>query len=219
MVPECTTEKIANQGVVNPVAFADGSCPDSPGSEYICTIPQTTTSGGTTTNIKRCYRAGAQDAAEVKAAIDKTAAAGAAAAAAAGAPAAGAPAPAKIVGFAYGVACSTKTGEAVPPGTIGNPTAGWDGFMTAIGCVPSKPDALVNSLIKYSSFAAGGIAFLLMLLASLQMITAEGNPESIKKAQEKFYSAIIGLLLIIFSVLLMQVIGVDILGLPGFGKQ
>lgn len=134
---------------------------------------------------------------------------------------------AKITGFAYGIPCATSlNGKTVDPGTIRPADAGgdsskdkYDGFMTAVGCVPSKPDALVNSLIKYASFAAGGIAFLLMILAALQMITAEGNPESIKKAQEKFYSAIIGLLLIIFSVLLMQVIGVDILGLPGFGKQ
>lgn len=91
------------------------------------------------------------------------------------------------------------------------------GIRTAIGCVPTEPKALVEGLLKYGTLAAGGVAFLIMLLAALQMITAEGNPEAIKGAQEKFYSAIIGLLLIIFSVLLMQVIGVDILGLPEFG--
>jgi hypothetical protein len=128
-------------------------------------------------------------------------------------------APAKKPGQAYGIACSTATGQTVPIGQIGSRANGWDGFMTAIGCVPSQPQALVNALIKYSSFAVGGVAFIIMVLASLQMITAEGNPEAVKKAQEKFYSAIIGLLLVIFSVLLMQVIGVDILGLPGFGKR
>lgn len=122
-------------------------------------------------------------------------------------------------GTSFGLPCIFATGVTADPTLAPNPANGYDGFMTAIGCIPSKPDTLVTATIKYASFAAGGIAFLLMLLASLQMITAEGNPESIKKAQEKFYSAIIGLLLIIFSVLLMQVIGVDILGLPGFGKQ
>lgn len=71
--------------------------------------------------------------------------------------------------------------------------------MTAIGCIPSQPQKLVEGLLKYGTFAAGGIAFLIMILAALQMITAEGNPESIKAGQEKFYSAIIGLLLIIFQ--------------------
>lgn len=92
-----------------------------------------------------------------------------------------------------------------------------NGIMTAIGCVPTEPLALVEGLLRYGTLAAGGIAFLLMILGALQMITAEGNPEAIKNGQERFYSAIIGLLLIIFSVLLMQVIGVDILGLPDLG--
>lgn len=122
-------------------------------------------------------------------------------------------------GTSFGLPCIFSTGITADPTLAPNPANGYDGFMTAIGCIPSKPQRLVEALIRYSSFAAGGIAFLLMILAALQMITAEGNPENIKHAQEKFYSAIIGLLLIIFSVLLMQVIGVDILGLPEFGPS
>lgn len=92
------------------------------------------------------------------------------------------------------------------------------GIMTAIGCIPTQPQKLVEGLLWYGTLASGGVAFILMLLAAITMITAEGNPNTIKTAQERFYSAIIGLLIIIFSVLLMQVIGVDILGLQGFGK-
>lgn len=91
------------------------------------------------------------------------------------------------------------------------------GIYTAIGCIPTQPQELVVGLLKFATLASGGIAFLLMLLGALGMITAEGNPEAIKHSQEMFYSAVIGLLLIVFSVLLMQVIGVDVLGLPGFG--
>lgn len=96
--------------------------------------------------------------------------------------------------------------------------AGKGGIYTAIGCIPTEPKALVEGLLKYGTIAAGAIAFILMLLGALGLITAEGNPEAIKHSQETFYSAIVGLLLIIFSVLLMQVIGVDILGLPEFGR-
>ena len=107
-----------------------------------------------------------------------------------------------------GSGCTSARGIPCPGG----------GIETAIGCVPTEPRALIEGILKFGTMAAGGVAFLIMLLAALEMITAEGNPQSIKGAQEKFYSAIIGLLLIIFSVLLMQVIGVDILDLPGFGK-
>ena len=116
----------------------------------------------------------------------------------------------------FGADCS-KPGSCTSAKAVPCPGGG-PGVMTAIGCVPTEPKALVEGLLKYGTLAAGGIAFIIMILAALQMITAEGNPESIKAGQEKFYSAIIGLLLIIFSVLLMQVIGVDILGLPEFGK-
>lgn len=110
--------------------------------------------------------------------------------------------------------CTGGSGQSCTPGSTDPNSKGPGGIRTAIGCVPTEPKALVEGLLKYGTLAAGGIAFLIMIIASLQMITAEGNPESIKGAQEKFYSAIIGLLLIIFAVLLMQVIGVDILGLP-----
>lgn len=109
-----------------------------------------------------------------------------------------------------GQQCSTSTGKII--------VTGGDGVLTAIGCVPTKPQILVESILRYGTLAAGGVAFLLMLLAAIQMITAEGNPNTIKTSQEKFYSAIIGLLLVIFSVLLMQVIGVDLLGLQGFSR-
>lgn len=115
-----------------------------------------------------------------------------------------------------GQRCYLDSGKPVPDGQT--PPNDSVGVLTAIGCVPSEPRTLVNNILRYGTFAAGGIAFLLMILAALQMITAEGNPNVIKTSQEKFYSAIIGLLLIIFSVLLMQVIGVDLLGLRGFGR-
>ena len=111
-----------------------------------------------------------------------------------------------------GLSCGIGTGE------LGKFTPETSGIMTAIGCIPTNPQKLVEGLLWYGSLAAGGVAFLIMLLAALQMITAEGNPESIKQAQERFYSAIIGLLVIIFAVLLLQVIGVDILNLPGFER-
>ncbi len=109
-----------------------------------------------------------------------------------------------------GLQCNIADGKKV--------SSGGDGVLTAIGCVPTKPQTLIERILRYGTLAAGGVAFLLMLLAAIQMITAEGNPNTIKTSQEKFYSAIIGLLLIIFSVLLMQVIGVDLLGLRGFER-
>lgn len=87
--------------------------------------------------------------------------------------------------------------------------------MTAIGCVPADPVLLINGFLRVSALASGGIALLLMVFGSLQMMTAAGNPETLKKGREQFTSAVIGLLFIIFSVLLLQIIGVNILDIEG----
>lgn len=93
------------------------------------------------------------------------------------------------------------------------------GVYTAIGCVPTQPQDFIPAVIKFVTLIAGGIALLLMAIGAIRMITSAGNAEALKAAQEQFTSAIIGLLFIIFSVLLLQIIGVDILNIPGFGKS
>ena len=48
-------------------------------------------------------------------------------------------------------------------------------------------------------------------------MTSQGNPEAVKAATEQLTSAIIGLLFIILSFVILEIIGVDILKIPGFG--
>lgn len=100
----------------------------------------------------------------------------------------------------------------------GTPDDAGDGILTALGCIPTQPQPLIKALLRFSAGAGGGIALLLMVFGSFRMMTSAGNPESVKKGQDQFSSAIIGLLFIIFSVLLLQIIGVDILNLPGFSR-
>lgn len=87
------------------------------------------------------------------------------------------------------------------------------GIATAIGCIPTNPADFINALFKFGLGIGGGIAFLLMVFGAIEMITSAGNPESLKAGQERFTNAIIGILFIVFSVLLLQIIGVDILSI------
>ncbi len=107
--------------------------------------------------------------------------------------------------------CSTSAGEFCDPPANTQ-------IKTAIGCIPTEPSALVGGLLRFAAGGAGGIALLLMIFGAFRMVTSAGNPESLKAGQEQFTAAVIGLLFIIFAVLLLQIIGVDILGLPGFTK-
>ena len=88
---------------------------------------------------------------------------------------------------------------------------------TALGCIPiGDPQAFVAWLLGWAIGIAGGIAFLLMIVASFQIITATGNPEKLQAGKELLGSALTGLLFIIFSIYLLRLIGVSILQIPGF---
>lgn len=100
--------------------------------------------------------------------------------------------------------------------SCGTPTE--PGISTAIGCIHTEPKAFVTDILKFAVGIGGGLAFLMMLLGTFQMITSAGNPDTLHAGRDRFTSAIIGLLFIIFSVLLLQIIGFDILRLPGFDK-
>lgn len=60
------------------------------------------------------------------------------------------------------------------------------------------------------------LAFMLVLFGALQMMMSAGNPEKLNEGKELVTAAVIGLLFIIFSVFLLRIIGVDILGIPKF---
>ena len=59
----------------------------------------------------------------------------------------------------------------------------------------------------------GGIAFLLIVFAGFQILTSSGDPTRLKAGQELLTSAITGLIMLIFSVYILRLIGVDILRL------
>ena len=88
---------------------------------------------------------------------------------------------------------------------------------TALGCIPTEPGALFGKFFSFGIGIAGGIAFLLILFGGFQILVSAGNPEQMAAGKELVSSAIAGLLLVIFSVFLLRIIGVDILGIPNFG--
>ncbi|MDP3955117.1 MAG: hypothetical protein Q8Q15_02010 [bacterium] len=89
---------------------------------------------------------------------------------------------------------------------------------TALGCVPiSNTNSFIAWLLKFAIGIGGGIAFILMLAGAFQIITSGGDPEKLKAGKELITSALMGLIMIIFSLFLLRLIGVQILQIPGFG--
>lgn len=91
-------------------------------------------------------------------------------------------------------------------------------LWTALGCIPTDKweEILKKYVFEMGIGIAGAIAFLYFLYGTFLILTSAGNPEKIEEGKQIMTSSLTGLLLIIFSVLLLKIIGVDILQLPGF---
>lgn len=93
------------------------------------------------------------------------------------------------------------------------------GVHTALGCFTGSLSTFISeNILKTGVSLAGGISLLCIIFAAFQMQTSRGNAEKIKKAQELLTNCITGLMVVIFSVLILKIIGVDILRIPGFGN-
>ena len=89
---------------------------------------------------------------------------------------------------------------------------------TAIGCIPvENTNEFMGFILRWAIGIGGGIVFLLIVYASFMIMSSSGDPERLKAGQELLSSSIQGLVLLIFSVFILNFIGVDILKLGDFG--
>lgn len=91
-------------------------------------------------------------------------------------------------------------------------------YPSAIGNIDTSPAGFVKAAFSLILGLAGGIAVLLIIIAGYQFMVSQGNPERIQAARERLISAIVGLLFIILSIVILQVIGVDLLAIPGLTR-
>ncbi|GEM_PF-2877610 len=89
---------------------------------------------------------------------------------------------------------------------------------TALGTIGLDLDEFVLSIFTYVLSIAGVAALLLIIYGGYNYMVSRGDPEKIKHAREIITAAIIGLLFIIFSFVILQVIAGDILQIPGFNE-
>jgi hypothetical protein len=87
---------------------------------------------------------------------------------------------------------------------------------TALGCMKVDPSGFTSQLLGFLAGIAGAISLVIMLIATIQIMSGGDNAESVKKGKELFTGAVTGLLFIIFSVTLLKIIAGDIINLPGF---
>lgn len=88
---------------------------------------------------------------------------------------------------------------------------------TALGCINVGGIEAFEAIINWAVGIGGGITFIIIILAALQITTAAGDPKRVKAGQELLTAALSGLLLIVFAVVLLNLLGVKILNLGSIG--
>jgi len=90
-------------------------------------------------------------------------------------------------------------------------------IFTAVGCLSVTGEELAGDVIRFLLGVAGGISLLSMLGAAFILSTSRGESAKVKEAKELITASVTGLLFLIFSIIILQFIGVTILKIPGLG--
>ncbi len=91
------------------------------------------------------------------------------------------------------------------------------GFWSGLGCIPLSVQSFITDFIlKFGLGLAGLVSLLCIIYSAFLLQVSRGNPDRVKKAREYLTNCIIGLVLVIFSIFILQMIGVNILRIPGF---
>lgn len=122
----------------------------------------------------------------------------------------------------YAAPTATPTVTTTKTSTSNNPecttTNGEEGVNTALGCISTDVEdgGFINTLLQLAIGLGGMIALLLILGGVFIITTSAGIPDKLNQGKELITSAISGLLFIILSIVLLNLIGIKILAIPGF---
>jgi hypothetical protein len=88
---------------------------------------------------------------------------------------------------------------------------------TAIGeiCTDAANGGFIEAILSTIVGLGGGIALLLMLYGIFLITTSAGIPDKLNQGKQIIESAIGGLIFIVLSIVLLQLVGVKILAIPG----
>lgn len=101
-----------------------------------------------------------------------------------------------------------------------NEFIGCSALFTGLGIpISTNPTEFISDIFAFLLSISGGILLLLIIFSGYQFMTSQGNPEKIQAARERLISAIAGFLFLVLSLVILEVIGVDILRIPGFYKS
>ncbi len=89
---------------------------------------------------------------------------------------------------------------------------------TAIGPIDTTPAGFVTSIFKIVLMLATFGGIIILIYSGYLLMISRGDKEKIQAARETITAAIVGMLFIVLSIVILEIIGVDILKIPGFSK-
>lgn len=92
-------------------------------------------------------------------------------------------------------------------------------FYTVFGGITTDPGKFIGKIFGILLGISGGIAVLLIIRSGYLLTISRGDTEKLQEAREVLTAAIVGLLFIIFCMVILEVVGVDILKIPGFSAN
>ena len=83
------------------------------------------------------------------------------------------------------------------------------GLPTALGCIDTTPVGIITGLIRIALGTMGGVSLIQLIIVGLRYM--QGDEGEIKKAREQLVATLTGLATLVFSVLILRILGVNIL--------
>ena len=97
-------------------------------------------------------------------------------------------------------------------GTINNPLTGYGG----VGSTTTGPVTFLSNIFQLVALAAGLFALFNLVIAGMQYISSQGDPQRIEKAQKMMTMSLIGLVIIVMAYAIAAILGGLLFGDPGF---
>jgi len=91
------------------------------------------------------------------------------------------------------------------------------GIWSAVGCIPTNGSDTIATIVTIALGMAGGFGLLMIIAAGGMLVLSRNDTKKVGDAKDMISSVVMGLLFIVFSVTILQFIGVSILKIPGFG--
>lgn len=90
----------------------------------------------------------------------------------------------------------------------------FEAVETAIGCVPiGDTTQLAGFFLRWGLGISGAVAILTLAYSSFMIMTSAGDPKRLQTGKELLFSAISGIILLVFSMFVLRIMGINILGL------